>query len=480
MNDARKVLMIDDSKLIRKLGRSVLERSGFIVWTAENFAEVEQTVRENGAPDMLLVDINMPEMTGDDLVPLLRERIGLNAPVVLFSDIDEEELKARAMNIGAAGWISKHWGLQRLVQDITDILEWTTALQPSATPPRNVVTRPTATKIQPPPDVKPGGALPTKAALNPATSRRASDGAIEPITLATASEAVSALSATPVTTSTDSASASDSATRTVSASASTETIPTRPTSGTRRLLNDGEEYNSTPLRASKAPTQKSKAPAPPSAEGGAEPTAADFEDDSAEYTTPPAPLGTPSFGFTSNSNSNSKADAPTKVFDPNEETRTARQASTPTPTAHRRAADTTTKVVESDGAPPPDGPQILLVDDSDLIRNLVSRALVKAGYRVAIAARFEELSQVLLDIGEPDLILVDINMPDILGDDLVVFFRRRWEIQAPIVLFSNVAEGELDYRAKEAGANGWISKRWGIDRLVAEVAAFIPRPPGAH
>ena len=53
--------------------------------------------------------------------------------------------------------------------------------------------------------------------------------------------------------------------------------------------------------------------------------------------------------------------------------------------------------------------------------------------------------------------------------DVVGFFKEAWGVTAPIYLFSDIPEDELKERADEAGANGYISKSWGLEVLVEKV-----------
>jgi len=111
--------------------------------------------------------------------------------------------------------------------------------------------------------------------------------------------------------------------------------------------------------------------------------------------------------------------------------------------------------------------RVVAIDDSPMILRAVKHALEKAGFAVTTLdspSAFESIKGV-----EPDLILLDINMPELFGDDVVGFFRQEWKINAPIYLCSDVAEDELRARAQAAGADGYICKGWGLDALVQRV-----------
>jgi two-component system chemotaxis response regulator CheY len=102
-----KVLAIDDSRTIRNLVRKAMEEAGFACTTAddgvqgvERFAEVE--------PDVVITDINMPRMDGFGVIDAIRGG-GANrsVPILVLTTESAEELKARARQAGATGWIVK-------------------------------------------------------------------------------------------------------------------------------------------------------------------------------------------------------------------------------------------------------------------------------------------------------------------------------------------------------------------------------------
>ena len=112
-----------------------------------------------------------------------------------------------------------------------------------------------------------------------------------------------------------------------------------------------------------------------------------------------------------------------------------------------------------DGAPPPK--RVVVIDDSQIVLAMVEAELTDAGYQVVCL-----LEPQMID-GPVDLILLDIQMPQIYGDDAARWLRDIQGVQAPIYLVSSIAEDELANRAAKAGVDGYICKNWGIERLVA-------------
>ena len=118
---------------------------------------------------------------------------------------------------------------------------------------------------------------------------------------------------------------------------------------------------------------------------------------------------------------------------------------------------------------------IMIIDDSEMVLKAASRALELAGFVVSTTtdpSEFEPGAGI-----KPDLLLVDINMPQFFGHDVVGYFKAEWPIDFPVFMYSDIAEAELDKLAKECGADGYISKGWGLERLISSVQAILGKAP---
>jgi CheY-like chemotaxis protein len=119
------------------------------------------------------------------------------------------------------------------------------------------------------------------------------------------------------------------------------------------------------------------------------------------------------------------------------------------------------------------GKRVIVVDDSEVVLLMSSAALQSAGYEVKTLMRWEELDGTLKEF-RPDLILFDVNMPEMYGDFALMFFKEERDItDIPILLYSDIDVGELEQRAKDCGADGFVSKTWGVERMVEVVAEHI-------
>jgi CheY-like chemotaxis protein len=109
--------------------------------------------------------------------------------------------------------------------------------------------------------------------------------------------------------------------------------------------------------------------------------------------------------------------------------------------------------------------KILLLDDSTITLEMERAVLEDRGYEVAVASNLLEF-QAELDRFKPEIILTDLMMPDISGKDIVRVLKQDFHTeQIPIVLFSSKPDEELAEIAEQAGADGYLSKSHGIEKL---------------
>lgn len=121
------------------------------------------------------------------------------------------------------------------------------------------------------------------------------------------------------------------------------------------------------------------------------------------------------------------------------------------------------------------GPIILYVEDNPENRMLVQRVLTAEGFTVLEAASAVEAQEVLQN-HHPQLILMDINMPDMDGYTLTARLKKRPELQdVPILaLTANVLRGDRE-RSLAAGCDGYIQKPIDVDRLPQEIWRYLEK-----
>jgi two-component system chemotaxis response regulator CheY len=104
---AKLCLVVDDSRVVRKVARRILEDLGFDVAEAGDGAEALAWVR-TAVPDVILLDWNMPVMNGLEFLRRLRREQGGDAPKVVFCSVENDLDRIReALTSGADEYIMK-------------------------------------------------------------------------------------------------------------------------------------------------------------------------------------------------------------------------------------------------------------------------------------------------------------------------------------------------------------------------------------
>jgi DNA-binding response OmpR family regulator len=116
---SRRVLVVDDSVLMLDIVRSTLEGAGYQVATANTMAELEE--QNPSSFDLILMDVQMPELYGDDVAAVLRHVRNLKTPIMLFSNLATEELAVRASEAGLQDYMSKRDGMEALVSRLQEL-----------------------------------------------------------------------------------------------------------------------------------------------------------------------------------------------------------------------------------------------------------------------------------------------------------------------------------------------------------------------
>ena len=116
------ILVFDDSPFALALTRAALESAGFTVAIADDLSSFERQ-RVAFDPDLILVDVQMPEAFGDDVASTLRGWHGVQVPILLVSSLDQGELARRAQFAHASGYICKGAGMSELVRRCRELLQ---------------------------------------------------------------------------------------------------------------------------------------------------------------------------------------------------------------------------------------------------------------------------------------------------------------------------------------------------------------------
>jgi two-component system chemotaxis response regulator CheY len=109
---------------------------------------------------------------------------------------------------------------------------------------------------------------------------------------------------------------------------------------------------------------------------------------------------------------------------------------------------------------------ILIVDDSESIREVVNFTLENEGYKVLVAVDGKDALK-FLDGSPVDLIITDLHMPEMDGIELIKHVRKMPIYQRiPILFLTTESQTAKKMEAKEAGATGWIIKPFVPAKLI--------------
>ena len=117
--------------------------------------------------------------------------------------------------------------------------------------------------------------------------------------------------------------------------------------------------------------------------------------------------------------------------------------------------------------------RILTVDDSTSVRQMVSFTLRKADYEVVEAVDGKDgLAKV--SSGKFDLIITDLNMPNVDGIQMITAVRKLSGYSfIPILMLTTESQAEKKDAGRKAGATGWIVKPFNADQLIAVVQKLV-------
>lgn len=115
---AKKIAIVEDDQAISQMYRFKFEGEGYTVETAEN-GKLGLELAESMKPDIILLDLMMPEMNGDEMLAKLRKTpYGKNVKVVILTNMGEQEIPEEVKKLGVAAVILKADMTPRQVADL--------------------------------------------------------------------------------------------------------------------------------------------------------------------------------------------------------------------------------------------------------------------------------------------------------------------------------------------------------------------------
>jgi two-component system, OmpR family, KDP operon response regulator KdpE len=122
-------------------------------------------------------------------------------------------------------------------------------------------------------------------------------------------------------------------------------------------------------------------------------------------------------------------------------------------------------------------PRVLVVDDEPPIRKLLRMGLSAHGYQVIEATNGKNALELLEK--SPDMIILDLGLPDIQGHDLLRMIRGRNEA-VPVIVLSSRGDEAGKVQALDLGADDYVTKPFGMDELLARMRAALRHQLQTH
>lgn len=116
-----KILIAEDEEMMLKTMEFKLKKEGFQVVACSNGEEaMEKIVSEN--PDIIVTDINMPFVSGIDIVKKVKVELKLNIPIIVLSAVGLEKTVLEAFDLGADDFITKPFSPNELIVRVKRLL----------------------------------------------------------------------------------------------------------------------------------------------------------------------------------------------------------------------------------------------------------------------------------------------------------------------------------------------------------------------
>lgn len=120
---AKTILIVDDSATMIMSVKLTLEMNGFVVETANDGVQALNKLKSGSKPDLIITDVNMPNMGGLELIRNVRALAGFRfTPILTLTTESQAEKRDEAKKLGATGWLVKPVNGADLIKVIKQVL----------------------------------------------------------------------------------------------------------------------------------------------------------------------------------------------------------------------------------------------------------------------------------------------------------------------------------------------------------------------
>jgi len=118
---SQKVFILDDDENACQLAEMVLKKAGYEVSTLTKAIGASNAIRNFG-PDLLLLDVMMPALSGDNLVEIINKTVKPRPKIIFYSNKSAQDLRELVEQTGVDGYVCKVDGTGTLVKTVRDLL----------------------------------------------------------------------------------------------------------------------------------------------------------------------------------------------------------------------------------------------------------------------------------------------------------------------------------------------------------------------
>ena len=130
-SSAPTILIVDDAAMIRRRLESSLNTYGFVTHTCNDGLEALNWLQTNPTPDLMITDVEMPNMDGFTLIDRARQA-GISIPILVVSSRSSEEWGKEARRLGATDYLNKGFATTEMIQKVNLLLGHVVNLSQSA------------------------------------------------------------------------------------------------------------------------------------------------------------------------------------------------------------------------------------------------------------------------------------------------------------------------------------------------------------
>jgi len=122
MPNLKKILICEDEEILLTALKFRLQKQGYELFLAADGQQAKVAIQSE-KPDLIVTDIDVPEISGLELVRLVRNDMGLKVPIVIIAPLENEDLILEAMRAGADDFVTKPFKPVELVLRIRRIFQ---------------------------------------------------------------------------------------------------------------------------------------------------------------------------------------------------------------------------------------------------------------------------------------------------------------------------------------------------------------------